>query len=147
MSKVTSAFTYRIYKIAEEEIVDIDHTQLLPERILTKMGKNEFRCYLKEIRKRRVGLNPEDVKIIKKIDKRIRNKETVRKSKQRFRADFDALKKEYEETFQKYREEIEKARKLIECMEECDCHGMCEDIKQVKEIVEDKTCKFINFEL
>ena len=144
MSKINSAFTYRIYKIDEEKIVDIDHTKLLPERILTKMSKNEFRCYLKEVKKKKIGLNQEDLQIIKKIDKRIRNKETVRKSKQRFKNDFNELKKEYDEMFEKYQNEIMNCKRLIECMKDCDCYN---NINDLDDQINSLNYQYIDFEL
>ena len=144
MSKDLSAFTFRIYKIDEERIVDIDCTKLLPERRLTKMSKNEFRCYLKEIKLKQLKLNQEDLKIIKKIDKKIRNKETVRKSKQRFKKDFFDLKKEYFEIFQKYQQEIEKSKNLIDLMKDCKCNSLIEDVKQQ---INTYNYQYIDFEL
>ena len=144
MSKIISAFTYRIYKIDEEKIVDIDETRLLPEKILTKMSKNEFRCYLKEIKKKRMGLNQEDITIIKKIDKRIRNKETVRKSKQRFKKDFFDLKKEYTELFKKYQEEVKKSQLFLDSIKQCQC---CTNIDELQNQISSFNYKYINFEL
>ncbi|BFU24784.1 hypothetical protein KM1_004750 [Entamoeba histolytica HM-3:IMSS] len=145
MTKIASAFNYKIYRLSDQKIIDVDYTRLLPEKILTKMSKIEFRCYLKEVKKREMPLSQQEILLIKKIDKRIRNKETVRKSKKRFKEDFVFEKEQYEILYHKYQEVKQKNLEIIKLLEQC---GHSNDtVCQLKDQMNNLNHNFVQFEI
>ncbi|ELP85116.1 hypothetical protein EIN_080880 [Entamoeba invadens IP1] len=144
-SKVPSAFLFRLYNTTEEKIVDVDFNQLLPEKFLTKMSKTEFRCYLKALKGRGEPLCKSEIALIKKIDKRVRNKETVRKSKKRLRDEFLLEKKRYEEQYSKYSELLKNTKQLLKTVEECQ-HSQSK-VGELKTQLEKPQLKFVVFDM
>ncbi|EKE39605.1 hypothetical protein ENU1_121980 [Entamoeba nuttalli P19] len=109
------------------------------------MSKIEFRCYLKEVKKREMPLSQQEILLIKKIDKRIRNKETVRKSKKRFKEDFVFEKEQYEILYHKYQEVKQKNLEIIKLLEQC---GHSNDaVCQLKDQMNNLNHNFVQFEI
>lgn len=143
LSKIQTVFTYRVYRLSDNQITDIDYSKLLPEKTLSKMSRNEFRCYVKHYLTQKRKIDVSETMLIKKVDRRIRNKETVRKLKMKNRNEFMALRREYEEMYEQYRRMIEVNYALIKTVEECQCQI---DVKKYKEQLDKCQYKFVDIE-
>ena len=120
LNKLISAFDYKIYKVDDCTINEVSFRKLLTEKQLSKMSRNEFRCYIKKYIYFKQNLDPAEIQLIKKVDRRIRNKETVRKLKMKTRNEFIILKMEYDHMFYVYEKMLNQNKQLIKQIENCD---------------------------
>ena len=143
LNKIQTVFSYRIYRLSDNQITDIDYSKLLPEKALSKMSRNEFRCYIKHYVSHKRKIDVSETLLIKKVDRRIRNKETVRKLKMKTRNEFMALKREYEDMYEQYRKTLEANYSLLKTMEECQCTV---DVEKYKELLAKCQYKFVDID-
>ncbi|KAL7713313.1 BZIP domain-containing protein [Entamoeba marina] len=82
------------------------------------MSKVEFKCYVKALKSRQEPLESYEISFLKRIDKRIRNKETVRKSKKRFKEDFVSEQKKFNDLLKQYRDTVQTTYELARILKD-----------------------------
>ena len=143
LNKLNSAFDYKVYKVEECSINDVNCRKLLTEKQLSKMSRNEFRCYIKKYIMYKQNIDPMEIQLIKKIDRRIRNKETVRKLKMKTRNEFIVLKMEYEHLYYLYTKIMNQSKQYIKDIEACNCSI---DVSAEKEQLSKLQYKYVDIE-
>ena len=130
LNKLNSAFEYKVYKVDDSSVNEVNCRRLLTEKQLSKMSRNEFRCYIKKYMQHKPNLDSNEIQLIKKIDRRIRNKETVRKLKMKTRNEFIVLKMEYDHLFYLYEKTLNENKDLVKHIESCSQNIQMDEINQ-----------------